>query len=252
MKKTLIMILIILLLITIGLILLNSLHLGGLNILGIRELNEKNKKIDNNIQKLANLSNSAYQKAFNNVSESAKEYEEAKKNYDELVEVSTSNEVVTANQLQKYEIEYLWAKIGKHATDEDVTLKIQITENGTSATTGYYDLNFTAEGDYVGITDFIYDIENDSSLGFKIEKFKMQPLETSNQNSSSNNDDQSSSKSTAGKISATFTCTNVAVNIDSSLIVKPENKEQTNNDSVENSNNTEGNNTTSSNSWLNP
>ena len=35
------------------------------------------------------------------------------------------------------------------------------------------DLSFTVDGKYVDITDFIYDIENDSKLGFKIDSFKM-------------------------------------------------------------------------------
>ncbi len=36
-----------------------------------------------------------------------------------------------------------------------------------------YDLTFEATGSYVAVADFIYAIENDSSLGFKIEDFQM-------------------------------------------------------------------------------
>ena len=36
-----------------------------------------------------------------------------------------------------------------------------------------YDLMFEASGSYVSVADFIYAIENDSSLGFKIEDFEM-------------------------------------------------------------------------------
>lgn len=242
MKKTLITVLIILLLIVIVFMLLNSLHIGNLQILGLKELNNKNQKLDSSIQQLANLNSAAYQKAIKDVKDSSKEYEEAKKNYNDLVEISTSNEVVTANQLQKYEIEYLWAKIGKHATDEDVTLKIEVAENSTSASTGYYDLNFTAAGDYVGITDFIYDIENDSSLGFKIEKFKMQSIDSANINSSSTRGDGTGSS--AATVSATFTCSNISINIDSSLVVKSEKNETKEKNDVEDKNNTESSNST--------
>lgn len=247
MKKTLILILIILLLITIGYMLFDSLHIGGLKILGLKALNDENKKLDSSIQNLSKLSSVVYQQAITDVTKSAKDYESAKSEYDQIVEISTSNEIVTANQLQKYEIEYLWAKIGKHATDEDVLLKIEVSENSTSAATGYYDLNFTAEGDYVGITDFIYDIENDSSLGFKIEKFKMESL-VKDENNQNTNNQQQNTNTTSGekneeeiknKIIATFTCSNIAINIDSSLIVKPENKEteNTNNETNENTSN---------------
>lgn len=232
MKKTLIMILVILLLVLIVHTLISSVHAGSLNIAGLRELNNENQKLDSSIQNLSKLTGMAYQQALADVSKSSKEYEQAKNDYNQLVELSTSNEVMTANQLQKYEIEYLWARIGKHATDEEVVLKIEITENSTSAATGYYDLNFTAEGDYVGITDFIYDIENDSSLGFKIEKFKM------NQISEEGND---------AKISATFTCTNIAINIDPNLIIRHEDKTEENSENTTNTNTTSDSNTTNSN-----
>ena len=50
---------------------------------------------------------------------------------------------------------------------------VNITKNSGSGTNGLYDLYFTANGTYVGITDFISDIENDSKLGFKIDDFKL-------------------------------------------------------------------------------
>ena len=56
-----------------------------------------------------------------------------------------------------------------------------------------YDLQFTATGSYISITDFISAIENDSSLGFKIEEFKLVP-------SSSGSD-----------LQATFVCKDIAI-----------------------------------------
>ena len=44
---------------------------------------------------------------------------------------------------------------------------------GESSTENTYDLDFTVTGPYIGITDFISDIEDDSKLGFRIEQFKM-------------------------------------------------------------------------------
>ncbi|MBR3162706.1 MAG: hypothetical protein IKF17_01220 [Clostridia bacterium] len=198
MRKLMITVLILLLLVTIGFMIFNSLNIGNLQILGVSGLNEENKKLDASIQTLSRLSSTDYQQALADVTISSKQYEESKKEYDDLVTVSTDSEVTTANQLQKYEIEYLWTRIGNHATSENVVLKLEIKANSTSQATGYYDLAFTATGDYVGITDFIYDIENDSSLGFKIENFKMEPA--------------------GNGLQGTFTCTNVAINIDPSEI----------------------------------
>ena len=41
-----------------------------------------------------------------------------------------------------------------------------------------YNIGFTVTGKYSNITQFIYDIENDSKLGFKIEDFNMTPAES--------------------------------------------------------------------------
>lgn len=232
MKKTLIMVLILLLLVMVVFMLLKSVNIGSLQILGIKDLNAENNKLDESIQTLSRLSSTDFNQATLDVTNSSKQYEKAKSEYEALATVSTDSEVGTANQLQKYEIEYLWTRIGNHATAEDVVLKLDIKANNTSQATGYYDLDFVATGDYVGITDFIYDVENDTSLGFKIEGFKMVP--------------------SGEKLQATFTCTNIAINIDpSALAVQKNNNNNDNNDnnnnegSAEEGDNTNSNTTTS-------
>ena len=228
MKKTLILVLIFLLLVTIMFITFNSLKIGNNEILGIKRLREENQRLDTSIQTLSRLSSTDYNQALVDITNSSKQYEQSKNEYEELATVSTDSEITTANQLQKYEIEYLWTRIGNHASAENVVLKLEIMANSTSEATGYYDLNFVATGDYVGITDFIYDIENDSSLGFKIEGFKMEP--------------------DGDKVKTSFTCTNIAINIDASAI-KGQNNSTTNQENsdtnTESENKTEDSNTSS-------
>lgn len=223
MRKTLIMIVIIILLITIGFLIFNSISIGGFKILGIKGISEADKKLDSSIQTLTRLSSTGYQEALKDVSNSAKKYTKAKEEYDEFVTVSKNNEL-GINQIQKYEIEYLWTKIGAHASKENVVIKLEVEANATSSVSGCYDLKFTATGGYVNVTDFIYDIENDSSLGFKVEKFKMSPQ--------------------GDKVETTFTCSNIAINIDPSLLTKKEKTEDSNNNEE---NNGENQNTTNTN-----
>ena len=91
-----------------------------------------------------------------------------------MTTISTDGEVQASNQIEKYEIEALWVKLGKHATSEGVVMKMDV-KPGSSGAQGVYNLNFTATGGYVQIEEFISSIENDSTLGFKIEEFKMIP-----------------------------------------------------------------------------
>lgn len=78
----------------------------------------------------------------------------------------------SASQIERYEVETLWVKLGNYATREGAIIKMDIVQGNTNET---YNLRFTVDGSYISITDFISDIENDSTLGFKIEEFRMGP-----------------------------------------------------------------------------
>ena len=71
-----------------------------------------------------------------------------------------------------YTIEYLWSQVGNHATKEGVVTKMELTSSNLSET-GYKNLNFTVTGNYLAITNFISDLENDTSLDFTIDNFDM-------------------------------------------------------------------------------
>lgn len=227
MKKTLMLIIIVLLIALFGYMLFQNITIAGTTLYGITGLHDENDKLDAKIATASELSSVDYPSAITSLKNSAKDFQTAKQSYDDLVTLSTSDDVVSASQLEKYEIEYLWAQIGSHATKEDVVLKLEISANSTSEATGYYDLKFTASGDYVGITDFIYDIENDSSLGFKIEDFKM-----------------TASTTDGSTLEATFTCKDISINIDASNISSQNEESEEEADDTEDTNTT---NTTSSN-----
>ena len=172
MKKILISLLIILLLILNCFAILKGVKIFGLDILSIGQIKEKNDNLDAKIAQATTLASTDYPKALSEMDTDLKKLEEEKKNYEDMVTISTNDQVQLANQYQKYEVEYLWTIIGNHATKEGVVIKIDII---ASSGENNYNLNFTVTGSYIGITEFISDIENDSALGFKIENFSMRP-----------------------------------------------------------------------------
>lgn len=192
MKKILILTVIVLLTVLSGFMLFNGLSLGSVQVLSIAQIKEKNAQLDTHISEVTKLAGTDYKKVLSEIDSNIDKLKEEKKNYEDMVTISTSDEVQSANQLEKYEVEYLWAKLGNHATSEGATIKIDVVK-GATATQGSYNLQFTATGTYLGITDFIYDIENDSSLGFKIEEFKMLP------------------ENEGGSLKATFTCKDIQI-----------------------------------------
>ena len=192
MKKLLLLILIALLLALSIFIVIQGVGVGNLQVLGIKGIQQKNSELDSKIQQAGKLAEKDYQQAVSEVEESTKKLKEEKKNYEDMTAISEEGDVQSANQIEKYEIETLWVRLGNHATSEGVVMQMDVLK-GTNSVQDVYNLKFTATGGYIQITDFISAIENDSTLGFKIEEFKMLPA--------SNNSD----------LQATFVCKDIYI-----------------------------------------
>lgn len=191
MRKVLFTLLLILVLILSGITITKGLNIVKYDIWGIKDIIAKDEEIDDLNLKLSDLVSTTYPSTLKKLESSAQTMEKTKSEYESkalLISEKDSN-----MQTEKYEIEFLWTKIGNYAQDNDVEIKIDVTDSQIS---GRYDLNFTVSGKYSDITQFIYDIENDSKLGFKIEKFKMVPSENG--------------------VQATFSCTEIKIDIENS------------------------------------
>lgn len=174
MKKLLILILIALLLTLSIFIVIQGVKIGKLEVLGIGQIQEKNEELDSKIQQAGKLAEKDYQQAVSDVNTNTKKLKEEKKNYEDMTAISEEGDGQTINQVEKYEIETLWVRLGNHATSQGVVIQMDVVK-GVNSAQDVYDLKFTATGGYIQITDFISAIENDTTLGFKIEEFKMIP-----------------------------------------------------------------------------
>lgn len=222
MKKLLISILIGLLLILSAFLIIQGIGIGNFKILGITGIKNKSEELNQKIQEAGKLAEKDYKQAVSDVESNAKKLSQEKQTYEEMT-TTVDGETVSSGQIQKYEIETLWVKLGNHATSEGAVMKMDVVTSG--AAQDVYNLKFTVTGSYISITDFISDIENDSTLGFKIEEFKMSP---------SGNE---------GDLQATFTCKEITIKDVSQNVVQTNN----NQDDQNNENNQEGNNTNTTN-----
>lgn len=174
MKKLLLITISVLIIVLIGVSAINGLKIGKLNILGITEIKNKNDELDTKIKQATKLASTDYQKKIDDLNETVKKLEAEKKNYQDMVSVSTDSQVQAANQTYENMIEFLWIRIENHAKTEGVEMKMDITRSSSGAE-NVYNLNFTVLGAYAQIEEFITDIEDDSKLGYKIEEFRMSP-----------------------------------------------------------------------------
>ena len=226
MKKLLILIVIALLTVLTLLTMLRGIQIGSLQILGIQGMKEKNEELDEQITQATKLASTDYQKAYSQLESSNKELQKQKQTYEDMTAVSTDSQVEQASQLTKYELEKLDIQLEGHAKSEGVDLTMAITSSNTVSDA--YNLNFTISGKYIGVTDFIADIEDDPVLGFKIENFSMV-------------------SDGADSVQATFICRDIMINGITTESVQTE----TTTDNENNTNSTNTTNTTGGNSTSN-
>lgn len=175
MKKVLILIIIILLIVLCYNTIKDGYNIGELSILSIGQIQEKNNDLDNKISEIDDLRESQYPAKLSEISSEAKKLLSNKKTYEELVAYSSEQDVLNASQTEMYDIEVLWTRIGNHATSNGVIPKMEIVSSSNN-TPNANDLKFTATGNYIAITDFVRDIEEDAKLGFTIEEFELVPV----------------------------------------------------------------------------
>lgn len=190
MRKILISILVCLLLIGSAFFMVNG--MSNINVKGFKGLDEKNDEVEQKISELSNIISVTFKNTSSNLKRTANTLQESKTEYENQATLSNLNSSSYASKLETYDIDYLWTKLGNYAREEGVVIKIELVTSGSSE--NLYNLNFTVNGEYIKITNFIYDIENDSKLGFKIDQFTMEA-------------------SSDGTIVSTFSCKEIPISV---------------------------------------
>lgn len=170
MKNLLMSVFTILLAMTIIIIMVKGISIGKIEILSVGQIIEENEKLNKQVEELNSLNNVTYKKNLSDLNEATKKLATSKSTYLDIASVSSDSEIKEANQDKSYAMEYLWSQIGNHATSEGVNLKLTITSTGVS---NKNKLTFNVVGSYIGIRDFVYALEDDTDLNFRIENFKI-------------------------------------------------------------------------------
>ena len=204
MKKALISIIGVILLILICVSIFNGISVGKMSIYSVENIKEQSLNLDKKIEEANTEINQNYAKSIADIETATANLKALKEEYESKVGL---NGELGITQIEKYKIEYLWSIIGGYATDEGVKVSLDIKETSINDT---YNINFTLYGSYVGITDFIYDIENDDELNYRIKDFKIQPSSTT---TATTTDNKVTTVSTE-KLQATFVVENIIIRFD--------------------------------------
>lgn len=174
MKKLLIMILVVLLGAGVYFTVVEGLEIGQVTVLGFQGIKKENDNLNSKMEEVNTLTSITFRQKTSELNSASKELENAKTEYENRLKYTSDEDRQKVLETEKYELDFLWAKIGAYATEEKVILELNVTTS-SSGLVNTKDLNFTANGSYIGITDFIYSLEDDDELNFRIENFRMIP-----------------------------------------------------------------------------
>ena len=147
------------------------------------ERNYENLQSDIDSYELKNTSGISSKK--DKLSNSIKEYEVQKNKYEEVLK-QKQIELQNYDQANCYNIDFIWAKAGNYAKDNNLDIELNITKNVLDEAEVEYilaDLNFTVKSfvnlegyqndPFIDTAEFINDLETDSKLEFEIRNFYM-------------------------------------------------------------------------------
>lgn len=195
-NKNIIVAILVLVVLSIFLILLLLVDIPVLNTLSIKGILNKRSEL---MQKEAELvkEQDSYKKFIANVENLKNDYQKEKTKY-EAISDETIKIITDANTTEKYSLEYMWIKLGNYATKNNLTIVMvepgntntlnegeQTTDqsvveqnNKKEDTKAVADnsgvLQIQVTGSYIDLSDFIFEVENDTELRFKLDNISMQ------------------------------------------------------------------------------
>ena len=96
-------------------------------------------------------------------------FDVAKSQYENIDE-TTIELVQEATKDVKYFIEYLWIVLGNYSAANNLNINIDTERAASSVNSG---IKVSVAGRYADVADFVFDVENDKSLKFKLDNIKM-------------------------------------------------------------------------------
>lgn len=218
MKKFLISVLIFLFTVLAFFAIFRNISIGQWTSKNINDVKSSNDKLNEKINYAKQLNNQEYPEQISKLDTATEKLKVTKEKYKSKLDYISEDINLDVVKVKHYKVEKLWIAIENYAKQEEVELKLDILD---TSTTGVYDLNVTVVGEYIGITDFIYDIEKDDTLGFKILNFKMIPgvqvtQESTQEDTKTDSNDNNKTNTTVttvnvDKLTATFKIEDVAI-----------------------------------------
>lgn len=162
---------VILLIVATTLLTINTAKVAGISILSIEAMQNKGDELEevtDNLEK----SKKKYEEVSKNLEKSKNAYVEAKDAYSNITDEKIDM-IKEATKEEQYQIEWLWIILGEYAEANNLTLDIVDPRKG-SEKIGEGTVQIKLVGRYLDISNFVFEVENDNSLMFKLDNMSMQ------------------------------------------------------------------------------
>ena len=188
-KTVIIYIFLVLIITMLVLMIVLDFDLGFLKLSSIQTLLGKHDEILTEENKLK-TKKTEYENTLKKVDESKSSYDTEKAKY-EAISDETINVIKEATTEEYYDIEYMWITLGNYAKSNNLSIIMsepggnfteasankdgsQSNEKTTSSTSSSNTMfKIQVTGSYLDVSDFIFEVENDKTLRFKLDNISM-------------------------------------------------------------------------------
>ena len=155
--------------------------LFNLNVESWESIQYADYNLNSYFEEAARLANQEYPTRREGLETAITTLRRTRERYEERTRFLSESMALGAAQIEQYRIDFLWTTLGTYATNQGLILTLDLNETPMVATDGtatIYDLYFRVRGDYIAIVNFLYNIEGDERLRFRIENFVIAPTIT--------------------------------------------------------------------------
>lgn len=128
MKNRIITIIALVALIITIILMVKGISIGKFKISSIKDLIQRNEEVTVKLEEVAKLTTIDYLDSIDSLETTSDELEKKKQKYYELINLS-SEDGKSAYEVDEYNIEYLWARIGRYATDKDIVIGMNVVKS---------------------------------------------------------------------------------------------------------------------------
>lgn len=149
---------------------IETLEIGNISFLSISAMQEKKADLELETANLV-IEKAAYDVAKGNLQDAQNSYKTARDEYNSISEQDI-NYVKEATKEDHYYVEWLWIVLGEYALDNNLSLNVIDPRKG-SEDSNQGTLQIKLQGRYQDVANFVFEVENDAELKFKLDNMSM-------------------------------------------------------------------------------